>query len=65
MEHPERYPQLTIRVERVEVLPFHKLGAPKYEELGLEFALADTPTPSPELVRATRERFRAHGLAVY
>lgn len=44
-------------VERVDVLPFHKLGAPKYEELGIPFPLADTPTPSPELTAVVRERF--------
>ena len=43
-------------VERVDVLPFHKLGAPKYEELGIPFPLADTPTPSPGLTAAVRER---------
>ncbi|MEU7526907.1 pyruvate formate-lyase-activating protein [Saccharothrix sp. NPDC042600] len=50
-------------VERVDVLPFHKLGAPKYAALGIPFPLADTPTPTPALVDATRARFAAHGLA--
>lgn len=31
------------RVERVELLPFHKLGAHKYERLGRPDPLADTP----------------------
>lgn len=31
------------RVERVELLPFHKLGAHKYEKLGRPDPLADTP----------------------
>jgi pyruvate formate lyase activating enzyme len=44
-------------VERIDVLPFHKLGAPKYEQLGIPFPLADTPTPSPGLTEVVRERF--------
>ncbi|GAA0262177.1 pyruvate formate-lyase-activating protein [Saccharothrix mutabilis subsp. mutabilis] len=50
-------------VERVDVLPFHKLGAPKYAALGIPFPLADTPAPTPAQVDATRARFAAHGLA--
>jgi len=46
-------------VERVDVLPFHKLGAPKYAQLGIPFPLAGTPTPSAQLVREVRERFAA------
>ncbi len=49
-------------VERVEVLPFHQMGAYKWESLGYDYALKDTPTPSPELVQATIARFAAQGL---
>jgi pyruvate formate lyase activating enzyme len=49
-------------VQRVDVLPFHKLGAPKYEQLGIPFPLASTPTPSPELTAVVRERFAGAGL---
>ncbi|MFF0201444.1 pyruvate formate-lyase-activating protein [Streptomyces sp. NPDC005017] len=52
-------------VDRVDVLPFHKLGAAKYDALGLPFPLRDTPTPGPELVRRVREQFRAHGVKAY
>lgn len=52
-------------VERVEVLPFHRLGAAKYAALNLPFPLADTPAPSPELIQRVHARFRAHGLTVY
>jgi pyruvate formate lyase activating enzyme len=48
-------------VERVDVLPFHKLGARKYAKLGIPFRLADTPAPSEELVRQARARFAAGG----
>ncbi|MEV6305940.1 pyruvate formate-lyase-activating protein [Actinoplanes sp. NPDC051861] len=52
-------------VERVEVLPFHRLGAAKYTALSIPFPLADTPAPSPELIDRVRTQFRAHGLTVY
>ncbi|MEU4776109.1 pyruvate formate-lyase-activating protein [Micromonospora sp. NPDC023644] len=51
-------------VERVEVLPFHRLGAHKYTELGLRFPLADTEPPTPELVERVRGQFAARGLTV-
>ncbi|MFD4660641.1 pyruvate formate-lyase-activating protein [Kitasatospora sp. NPDC058444] len=49
-------------VTRVDILPFHRLGAPKWRALGLDFPLADTPAPSPEQVAETRAIFVAHGL---
>lgn len=52
-------------VERVEVLPFHKMGEYKWEQLGLDYKLKDTPPASPELVRRTIEVFRDRGLEVY
>jgi pyruvate formate lyase activating enzyme len=52
-------------VDRVDVLPFHRLGAGKYDALGIPFPLHDTPSPRPELVRRVREQFRAHGLDAY
>lgn len=52
-------------VERVDVLPFHKLGAAKYAALGIPFPLCDTPTPQPALVERVCEQFRAHGLRAY
>ncbi|MGW4499966.1 pyruvate formate-lyase-activating protein [Micromonospora sp. NPDC004336] len=51
-------------VERVEVLPFHRLGAHKYAELGLRFPLADTEPPSAELLDRVRGQFAARGLTV-
>jgi pyruvate formate lyase activating enzyme len=51
-------------VERVEVLPFHKLGAPKYDALHLRYPLADNPTPTHAQVDATRALFQARELPV-
>lgn len=52
-------------VERVEVLPFHRLGAAKYAALNLPFPLADTAAPSAELLDRVHAQFRAHGLTVH
>jgi pyruvate formate lyase activating enzyme len=49
-------------VEQVDVLPFHKLGAHKYDELGIPFPLHDTPVPTPALTERVRGQFRARGL---
>jgi len=51
-------------VERVEVLPFHRLGVPKYEALGLVFPLAGTPPPSQETVLRVQQQFSDRGLVV-
>jgi pyruvate formate lyase activating enzyme len=45
----------------VEVLPFHQLGAFKWQKLGLEYALGDTPPASPELVTRVLGQFRDAG----
>lgn len=50
--------------ERVEILPFHTLGASKYERLGIRFPLADTPPAAPKDVAAARARMLAGGLPV-
>ncbi|MGW3159631.1 pyruvate formate-lyase-activating protein [Streptomyces sp. NPDC001089] len=52
-------------VDRVDVLPFHKLGAAKYEALGIPFPLRDNPVPEPALMQRVREQFREQGLTAY
>ncbi|CAM5635080.1 pyruvate formate-lyase-activating protein [Streptomyces pilosus] len=52
-------------VERVDILPFHKLGAAKYDALGIPFALRDTPVPDPALVERVRGQFRRRGLSAH
>ncbi|MHA6758449.1 pyruvate formate-lyase-activating protein [Streptacidiphilus sp. PAMC 29251] len=49
-------------VSRVDVLPFHKLGAAKYEALGERFELADTPSPDAAQLAAATAAFREQGL---
>jgi pyruvate formate lyase activating enzyme len=48
-------------VEWVEVLPFHQMGAFKWQALGLEYKLSDLPTATHDDARAALEIFRAAG----
>lgn len=50
-------------VEHVDVLPFHRMAAGKYERLGLRFPLAGVAPPGPELLARVHEQFRRHGVA--
>jgi pyruvate formate lyase activating enzyme len=50
-------------VERVEILPIHKMGEMKWKMLGYKYELSDTPPPSPELIEKVREIFRLRGFA--
>lgn len=49
-------------VQRVEVLPFHKLAQHKYAQLGIGFQLEATPTPTPEQIARARNLFAEHGV---
>ncbi len=49
-------------VERIQILPFHKMGEHKYEAADKEYKLANTPTPTADEVQAAREIFKRHGL---
>ena len=42
-------------VKRVEVLPYHPFGMPKYEKLGIPYKLKDTNMPTKESVNLAKE----------
>ena len=46
-------------VERVEVLPYHTLGAYKWKELGMEYPLEGIDSPTAERVENARKRLGA------
>lgn len=52
-------------MERVEVLPFHKMGEHKWEALGLKYKLGDTEPPSDKLVSRVQDQFRERGVTVF
>ena len=49
-------------VERVDVLPFHTLGAVKYAELGLDYPCAEVSPPAAEQIDRVCAVFTAAGL---
>lgn len=51
-------------VEKVEILPFHKMGEAKWAALGLPYALANTEPPSFELIEQIHKIFAMRGLNV-
>jgi len=51
-------------VEKVELLPFHKLGSHKWEALGVEDPLAHVEPPSKEAIQALKERLVLDGHSV-
>lgn len=59
--HLKEYPN----VSRIELLPFHKMGEYKWEELGYTYALKETLEPSRAQVDEVKSIFEASGIAVY
>ena len=52
-------------IERVELLPFHRLGEEKYESVGFECRTPAVASPSEEEMGDCRELFRSRGLNVH
>ncbi len=52
-------------VERVEILPYHRLGVHKYEALGMEYKLSDIEMNSPEKIEQTKNLMLQHFKCVY
>jgi len=51
-------------VEKVGILPFHQMGAYKWEKLQIKYKLKDTPQPSLEETERVRDLFRSYGFVV-
>jgi len=49
-------------VRRLDLLPYHSIGAAKFRRLGKEYALDQTEPPTPERMAGVAELFRAHGI---
>jgi pyruvate formate lyase activating enzyme len=52
-------------VDRLEVLPFHKLGEFKWKELGYDYKLSNTKIPTIELVEKVKKIFKDQGITTY
>jgi len=51
-------------IEKVELLPFHKMGEYKWEQLGYPYRLKNTPPPSEESIKNAKAIFERYGLKV-
>lgn len=49
-------------VEKVELLPYHTLGAHKYEQLGLPYKLKGTPALPADRLQVAKATFHQYGL---
>lgn len=45
-------------IQKIEVMPFHKMGEYKWADLGMKYSLADTPSPSREDLENVRTILR-------
>lgn len=52
-------------IERIDLLPFHKMGEYKWQELGEYYALLDTPVPTGDEVKDAVAIFQRFGLNVH
>ena len=51
-------------IEKVELLPFHKMGEYKWETLHMDYQLTDTPAPTAEETALAREIFLSRSFSV-
>ncbi len=51
-------------IQKIELLPFHKMGEFKWKELGMDYQLYDTPVPTYEEVQMATDIFKSRGLPV-
>ena len=51
-------------VERVEVLPFHQMGAFKWRTMGLDYTLEDKEAPTAKQIDTAHEIFRSAGCRI-
>lgn len=49
-------------VQAIQILPYHRLGIPKYERIGAEYSLKDTLPPQPERLNHIRSLFTDKGM---
>ncbi len=47
-------------IERVEILPYHTLGVNKYESMGIDYRLKETPLNTPEQLEKARMLFSGY-----
>jgi pyruvate formate lyase activating enzyme len=56
---------LKLNLKEINLLPFHRLGHSKYEQLGLDYEYAHVPRPSREALWSHQRIFETAGLQCY
>ena len=49
-------------IEKVQILPFHKMGEYKWKELGFKYKLENVQPPSDEIIAETNKVFDKYGI---
>jgi pyruvate formate lyase activating enzyme len=49
-------------VQRIELMPYHRLGKGKYESLDRRFPLSNVPSPEPEHLESIKKAFESSGI---
>lgn len=52
-------------VERIDLLPFHKMGEYKWEQMNKAYRLTDTQPPTPEEMQKAKEILKSYHLPVW
>ncbi|MTI56094.1 pyruvate formate-lyase-activating protein [Geosporobacter ferrireducens] len=52
-------------IERVELLPYHKMGVSKWKEMGLDYELEHVEPPTEEQMKNIREIFEKYDIQTY
>jgi len=63
IEELAQFIQTLSTVEKVEVLPFHKMGEYKWQDLGYPYRLSQTNEPEQKQVEEAKAIFARYGLA--
>lgn len=48
------------QIQRVEILPYHRLGVHKYEAMGLDYALKEVKENTPEQLKSAEKLFKEY-----
>jgi len=51
-------------IERIDLLPFHKIGKEKYRRLGLSYNMEDFFEPSQDMMKKLKQQFESTGFPV-
>ena len=64
IEHLAQFLSTLTNLQRIDILPFHKMGEYKWEQLGYDYTLTDTKEPSVEETNAAAAIFKKYNLPI-